>query len=140
MTDVKGAAFANEQRQMAIVSLFAAAGLLLAAAGVYGLIAYSIAQRTRELGIRIALGATPGSILRGVVWQGARLALAGIAIGAAAAVALTRTIAGFVWGVSTLDPLTFALVPLLLLAVAAIASLLPALRATRLNPLTAIRE
>jgi predicted permease len=140
MSDVKGAAFATEQRQMAIVSLFAAAGLLLAAAGVYGLIAYSIAQRTRELGIRIALGATPGSILRGVVWHGARLALAGIAIGAAAAVAMTQTLAGFVWGVSTLDPLTFALVPLLLLAVAAIASLVPALRATRLNPLTAIRE
>ena len=140
MEDVKGAAFANERRQMAIVSLFAAAGLLLAAAGVYGLIAYSIAQRTRELGIRIALGATPGRILGAVVWQGARLALAGIVIGAAAAIALTRTLEGFIWGVSLLDPLTFTAVPIVLLAIAAIASLVPALRATRLNPLTAIRE
>jgi putative ABC transport system permease protein len=140
MDDVKGAAFASEQRQMAIVSLFAAAGLLLAAAGVYGLIAYSIAQRTRELGIRIALGATPGTIVRAVVWHGARLAFAGIAIGAAAAIALARTLEGFVWGVSTLDPLTFAVVPVVLLAIAAIASFVPALRATRLNPLTAIRE
>ncbi|HET7220825.1 MAG TPA: ABC transporter permease, partial [Vicinamibacterales bacterium] len=140
MTEVKGAAFATEQRQMAIVTLFAAAGLLLAAAGVYGLIAYSIAQRTRELGIRIALGATPGTIVRGVVWHGARLALLGIAIGAASAVALTRMLERFVWGVSTLDPLTFATVPLVLLAISAVASLVPALRATRLNPLTAIRE
>jgi putative ABC transport system permease protein len=140
MDEVKSAAFATEQRQMALLSVFAGIGLALAAAGVYGLIAYSVAQRTRELGIRMALGATSGHIIRSIVWSGVQLSLGGIAAGAAAAIALTRTLERFVWGVSTLDPLTFTVVPLVLLGVSMCASFLPALRATRLNPVVAIRE
>jgi predicted permease len=139
MSEVKSRAIAPERFQMTLLSAFAGIGLLLAAAGVYGLLAYSVAQRTREFGIRIALGATRAQIVRVVIWNGAVLAAAGVLIGAAAALVLTRTLQTFVWGVSTLDPLTFVVVAIVLIVVATLASAVPALRAVRLNPVSALR-
>ncbi|HSC28272.1 MAG TPA: ABC transporter permease, partial [Vicinamibacterales bacterium] len=138
MSEVKESAMAAERFQMTLLGAFAGIGLLLAAAGIYGLIAYSVAQRRREFGIRIALGATGDRILRDVVRSGAMLSLIGVALGCLAAFALSRTIEGFVWGVSTLDPLTFGAVAALLVAVAAVASFVPALRAVRLNGVSAL--
>jgi ABC-type antimicrobial peptide transport system permease subunit len=113
---------------------------VLAFAGIYGLIAYTVAQRTREFGIRIALGATRGRILRGVLGEGAILAMTGVVIGVACGVVCTRALQNYVYGVSTLDPITFTSVGVLLITVAAAASVVPALRAVRLNPTVALRE
>ena len=140
MPEVKSRAIATERFQMSLLAGFAAVGLLLAAAGIYGLLAYSVVQRTREFGIRVALGATRQQILISVVRSGAILAGIGIMIGAAAALALTRTLQNFVWGVSTLDPLTFGSVAVVLIAVSMVASMIPALRAVRLDPVSALRE
>jgi predicted lysophospholipase L1 biosynthesis ABC-type transport system permease subunit len=120
---------------MTVLGVFAGIGILLATAGIYGLVAYSVAERTRELGIRTALGASRSRILRSLLRQGALLALIGIACGLAAAAAFTRILQNFVWGVSTLDPLTFAVVAITLIVVAILASLLPAARAVKLNPI-----
>jgi ABC-type antimicrobial peptide transport system permease subunit len=140
MEELKGTDVAVERFQMTLLSVFGGMGLLLAAAGIYGVIAYSVAQRTREFGIRMALGATRRRILTSVLKNGTLLAAAGIAVGVGAALWLTRLLRGFVWGVSTLDAATFAAVAALLMAVAVAASALPALRAVRLNPVTALRE
>ena len=140
MDDVKGAAMSDQAFQMTLLTLLAAVGLVLATAGIYGLIAYSVAQRTREFGIRMALGASRDRILRGVLLQGLTLGAIGVAVGLAAAAVLTRTLNTFVYGVSTLDTPTFAGVSLLLLGVAALASVVPAMRAVRLNPTSALRD
>ena len=140
MDEVKADAFAGERRQMGLLSGFAAIGLLLAAAGIYGLIAYSVAQRTKEIGLRIALGATRGRILRSILWNGTVLAVIGIVAGVAASIATSKTLAGLVWGVSPLDPVTFAGVALVLLFVSILASVVPALRAVRLNPISVLRD
>ena len=117
-----------------------AIGLLLAAAGIYGLIAYSVAQRTREFGIRMALGAqrVRNSALHR--HAGALLAFVGVVVGTAVAALGAKTLQTFLFGVSTRDPFTFAAVGAILIIVAALASLIPALRAVRLNPLSALRE
>ena len=140
MAEVKARAMATETFQATLLGAFALIGLLLAAAGIYGLLAYSVAQRTREFGIRLALGATRGRILRAVVRQAAWLALAGIALGVATALALARTMTAFVVDLASLDPGTVGVVSALLLLVALAASLVPALRAVRLNPVAALRE
>lgn len=139
MEDLKTANVAVERFQMTLLTAFGSIGLLLAAAGIYGLIAYSVAQRTREFGIRIALGASRSRILRSVVWNGALLAFIGTAIGLLAGLWLTKLLQRFLWGVSTLDAPTFAIVAAVLMLVAVLASLVPALRAIRLNPVTALR-
>lgn len=113
--------------------------LLLAVVGIYAVIAYSVAERTHEMGIRIALGAEPADILRLVVRQGMLLALSGIAIGVAASFALTRFLAGLLYHVSVTDPATFAIGSLLFASVALLASYLPARRATRVDPMVALR-
>ena len=133
-------AMAVERFQMTLLGIFAAIGLLLATAGIYGLVAYSVNQRIREFGIRVALGASANRILRAVIGQGIMLAVAGVATGAVAAVFATRVLQTFVWEVSTLDPPTYIVVATALIAVAVIASLVPALRAVRLNPVSALRE
>jgi putative ABC transport system permease protein len=138
--EIKARAMAGETFQMTLLAAFAGIGLLLAAAGIYGLIAYSVAQRTREFGIRMALGATRRTILVSVLRQGAALAAVGIAGGAGASVALAGTLKALVFGVSTIDVPTFAVVAAVLLLVAIAASVLPAVRAVRLNPVSALRQ
>jgi predicted permease len=140
MEELKHAGVAAERFQMTLLTVFGAIGLLLAAAGIYGVIAYSVARRTREYGIRMALGATRQRILVSVLWHGTLLALAGTAVGVGAGLWLTKLLRGFVWGVSTLDAPTFAGVAALLVGIAILASAMPALRAVRLDPVTALRE
>ena len=140
MEQIKGAAVDSQRFQMALMSVFAAVGLLLATAGVYGVVSYSAAQRTREFGIRLALGATRGRILASVLQGGAALALAGVVIGVVGSLASARALQGFVWGVSTTDPATYFGVAGLLVAVALLASLVPALRAVRQDPVRALRD
>jgi putative ABC transport system permease protein len=123
-----------------LMAIFAATALMLAAIGIYGVIAYSVTQRTQEIGVRMALGATAASVLRLVVVQGSRLALVGISLGLAGAFGLSRVLKKMLFGVTTTDPLTFASVVLILGAVAVLASLIPAFRAARLDPVTALRR
>ena len=112
---------------------------MLAAVGIYGVMSYAVAQRTQEIGIRMALGAGQESIVQMVMQNGAALALAGVAIGLLAAFLLARLIASLLFQTSAADPPTFSLVPLLLLAVALLASYLPARRAARVDPMVALR-
>jgi ABC-type antimicrobial peptide transport system permease subunit len=140
MDDVKAGSMRDETFQMSLVTCLGGIGLALAVAGIYGLVAYSVAQRTRELGIRMALGASRSRIVRSVLRQGLVMAIAGVALGTAASFATARLLTNFVFGVSTRDPMTFASVGALLLAVAVGASLVPAVRAIRLNPVNALRK
>ena len=123
-----------------LMSVFAATALLLAAIGIYGLLAYSVAQRKQEIGIRMALGATPSGVVGLVVGQGLRLALGGIALGMAGAVGLMRFLETMIFGITTSDVITFASAPLVLALVAVFATLLPALWAARIDPVTALRQ
>jgi ABC-type antimicrobial peptide transport system permease subunit len=124
---------------MLLLTIFGATALILAAIGIYGLMAYSVQQRTQEMGIRMALGADRGHIRDLVVWQGMRLAIAGVVLGIAAAFGLTRFLASFLYGVKPWDPLVFVTVPLILSAVALLAVWFPASRASRLDPQQALR-
>jgi putative ABC transport system permease protein len=123
----------------ALLAAFAAAALALAAAGIYGVLSYVVAQRTREIGVRLALGGAPGGVLRLVLRQGVGLAVAGVGVGAVATLGLTRLLESQLYGVRAADPATFGAVALLLVGVAALATLVPALRATRVAPTTALR-
>jgi putative ABC transport system permease protein len=122
-----------------LLGLFAAVALGLAAIGLYGVLAYSVSQRTHEMGIRLALGAQEGDLLKLVVRQGMKLALIGMAVGLAASVALTRVMSSLLFGVSATDPVTFALISLLLTAVALLACWIPARRAASTDPVVALR-
>ena len=131
----------SAERRLAaqLIAVFAAVALTLAAVGIYGVMSYAVSQRTQEIGIRMALGAEREHVLRMVVRSGTLLALAGIAIGLAVAFVLARLIAALLFETSTADPPTFSVVPALLLAVALLASYLPARRAARVDPMTALR-
>jgi len=123
-----------------LLSVFGGSALFLAAIGVYGVIAYSVQQRTREIGIRLALGAGSTAVRNMVVRDGLRLAIWGLTIGIAAAFGLTRFLAGFLFGTKTSDPIAFAVAPIVLIAIALIAVWLPAERAGRIDPVTALRS
>jgi putative ABC transport system permease protein len=138
--EVVAAPLAPRRFSLVLLAAFGATALVLAALGMYGVMAYSVTQRRRELGIRMALGAVQGRVLGMVVRQGATLALVGIGIGLAAAVALTRFIASQLYGVAPTDALTFVLTVAFLLLVATVASFIPARRAARVDPMIALRE
>ena len=122
-----------------LLTIFAAVALLLAAIGIYGLMAYSVQQRTQEIGIRMALGAGPGNVRKMIVLQGMKLALFGVFLGVAAAFGLARLMANMIYGVKTWDPVVFVTVTILLSAVALFATYVPARRAARVSPIVALR-
>jgi putative ABC transport system permease protein len=122
-----------------LLTLFGLLALSLAAVGIYGVLSYAVTERTREMGVRLALGARPRDLLKLFVGQGMMLTLIGLVIGVGASVAVTRLIAKLLFGVSATDPLTFIVIPLLLAGVALLACWLPARRATRVDPLVALR-
>jgi putative ABC transport system permease protein len=132
-------ALAGPRFTMTLLATFALIALVLSAVGLYGVIAYSVAQRTREIGVRIALGAQPASVLRLIVGNGMRLAIAGVVLGLLLAAGLTRTLRTLLYDVSPLDPLTFSVVGVLLGGVALVASWMPARTAARVDPAVALR-
>jgi predicted permease len=139
MTQVVGNSTAREDFNMLLLTIFGACALILAAIGIYGLMAYSVQQRTQEMGIRMALGADRSRIRSLVVWHGMRLAIVGVVIGIGAAFGLTRFIASLLFGVKTWDPVVFVTVPVILSLVALLAVWMPATRASRLDPQQALR-
>jgi predicted lysophospholipase L1 biosynthesis ABC-type transport system permease subunit len=139
MSDIQAASLASQRFMMALVLGLGGVGLLLAAIGIHGLTASSVSERTRELGIRLALGATSGQVLRTVVLPGVVLATADVAIGVALAFSVSRLLQSFLWGVTPTDPATFVAVIVTLLSVALIASLIPALRVLRVDPAHTLR-
>jgi ABC-type antimicrobial peptide transport system permease subunit len=139
MEEVVSRSTARQDFNMLLLSIFGGSALLLAAIGIYGLMAYSVQQRTQEIGIRMAMGADRRRITGMVVWQGMRLALAGVVLGVGAAFWLSRLVASWLYGVKQWDPTVFVSVPLVLTAVALLAVWLPAQRAARLDPMEALR-
>jgi predicted permease len=138
-TEVFAASLNTRRFNLILIGIFAGSALLLAVAGIYGVLAYSVARRTREIGVRIALGASTGNVLGLVLGQAMATALAGVAAGILGAFILTRLMRSLLFEISPSDPLTFAAVALLLLLVAALAAYLPARRATRVDPTIALR-
>lgn len=139
MSEIVAQSTARQNFNMILLTIFGAIALVLAAIGIYGMMAYSVQQRTREMGIRLALGADRERIRNFVVWQGMRLALLGLVTGIAAAFGLTHFLASLLFGVQAWDPMAFATVPVILSAVALVAVWLPAARASRLDPQKALR-
>ena len=140
MNEVVSRSTSRQRFNMLLMTVFGAAALLLAAIGIYGLMAYSVEQRTQEIGIRLALGAEPGRVRNMVVLQGMRLVVVGIVIGLASASGLTRFIASLLFEVEAWDPSAFIAVPLVLTAVAMVAVMVPARRASRVDPMVALRN
>lgn len=130
---------AQQKFSVYLIAGFGLLALVLASIGMYGVISYSVAQRTQEIGVRMALGAQPRDISAMVLLQGARLAGLGVAIGLVAAFGVSRLIASFLFGVGAADPLTFGAVTILLMVVALLACYMPARRAARVDPMIALR-
>jgi len=139
MDHIVAEAVARQRFSMFLLGLFAGLALLLAAVGIYGVMSCSVAQRTREIGIRIALGAQRTDVLQLTVKQGLKFVGAGMLLGLLAAFLLTRVLASLLFGINATDPMTFVGISLVLFAVAILASYVPALRATRVDPIIALR-
>lgn len=139
METILADSIAQQRFSMVLLAIFAGVALVLAAVGIYGVMSYSVAQRTREIGIRMALGAQTAAVLKLALGYGMKLVLIGIAIGLIGAFALTRLMSTLLFGVTATDPITFALISLLLICVAALASYIPARRATKVDPMIALR-
>jgi ABC-type antimicrobial peptide transport system permease subunit len=139
MVDVYAASISSRRFNMLLLSIFAGTAIVLAGVGIYGVISYSVARRTHEIGVRMALGAGTRDVLALVVGQGLRLVIFGMAIGLAGAFALTRVLEKMLFGVTSRDPATFAAVSLLLTGVALLACYIPARRAMRVDPIVALR-
>jgi putative ABC transport system permease protein len=139
MESILADSIARQRFSMLLLAIFAAVALVLAGVGIYGVMSYSVAQRTREIGIRMALGAQTSAVLKLAVGYGIKLVITGIVIGLVAAFALTRVMSTLLFGVTATDPTTFTLISLLLVCVAAIASYIPARRATKVDPIIALR-
>jgi ABC-type antimicrobial peptide transport system permease subunit len=140
MNDVRAAATAEHSMLLTLVGALALVALLLAAVGLHGLVSHSVTERTREFGIRLALGATPGGTVRAVAWSGIVLAGIGAVIGAALAVPASTLVASVLYGVAERDPLTYIGAAAFLFVVAAAARILPALRILRLDPASTLRQ
>jgi putative ABC transport system permease protein len=140
MDEVVSRSTSRERFHMLLMSVFGGVSLMLAAIGIYGLMAYSVEQRTQEIGIRMALGAEARNVRGMVMRQGITFAVAGIAIGLGAAFALAKQIESFLFGVTVRDPLMFVSIPVVLALTAIIAVWWPAERATRVDPATALRQ
>lgn len=140
MDQIVAASMEGRRFSTLLLSIFAGLALLLAAVGIYGVVSYSIAQRTNEIGIRMALGARPRDVLRVVVSQAMMPVLAGVVIGLAASAGLTRLMANMLYGVEATDPLTFLAVAVAIAFVALLASCIPALRAVKIEPTVALRH
>jgi putative ABC transport system permease protein len=140
MSEIVSTSLSEPRFTSVLFGVFAALALLLAAIGVYGVLSYLVTLRTREIGIRVAIGAGPRDVLRLVLGRGLALSIGGIAVGLVVAVPLARLIGTLLYEVSSLDPLTFVAVPLVLSVVALGASALPARRATRVDPVTALKS
>ena len=140
LTTIRTEATARPRFRAALVGAFALLALTLALVGVFGVLAYSVQQRTREFGVRIALGASAASVLRLVMSSAGSVIGAGVAIGLVLSAVLSRSITTFLFGVRPLDPMTFLLVPVVLIATAAIAVAVPAWRAARVDPVVAFRN
>jgi predicted permease len=139
MDEIVSEAVARQRFSMLLLGIFAALAMVLAAVGIYGVMSYSIAQRTREIGLRIALGAQKSDVLKMILRQGLRFVAAGLAIGLAASFVLTRVMASLLFGISATDPATFVAISLVLIAVALLASYIPAVRAMKIDPMLALR-
>jgi putative ABC transport system permease protein len=139
MQQVLSHSLAMRSFMMTLLSLFATLALLLASVGIYGVISYAVSQRTREIGVRMALGAKRGDVLRLVLGEAMKLILIGVAVGIAAVLALTKAMASFLYGVSAADPFILVSVILLLMIVALAACYVPARRAMRVDPIVALR-
>ena len=140
MNEVIAGTLAARRFSTILLEAFAAVALLLSSVGLYGVISYLVGQRTQEIGVRLALGAQRRDVLRLVLSYGMKMALGGVAIGLLAALGLTRLLAKLLYGVSATDPATFAVVALLLMLVALLACWIPARRATKVDPLVALRN
>ena len=139
MEDIISESVAPRRFSMALLTVFAVVALALASIGIYGMLSYSVAQRTREIGLRMTLGAQRDSVLKLVIGQGMKLALIGVALGVVAAIAFTRTMKNLLFGISATDPVTFIAISLLLAFVALLACWVPARRATKVDPMVALR-
>jgi putative ABC transport system permease protein len=139
MTEYLHDSLSRRRFNLILLSVFGGVALLLAAVGIYGVISYGVTQRTHEMGIRMALGAKPRDVLRLVVRQAMMLALGGVGIGILASLALTRLMKNLLFSVSVTDPLTFIAIAVLMTLIALVACLIPARRATKVDPLVALR-